>query len=106
MVAEASEISPRYLSFLLKQNGTPFSELIWEKRMEIASRWLSSSSPGDISIAQIAFQVGFKSPAHFSRMFKRVFSKGPARVSGCLSGERIGARTSKYLNATQTTTLQ
>ncbi len=77
MVAQASNISPRYLSFLLKQHGTPFSELIWEKRMEIASRWLSASSPGDISIAQIAFQVGFKSPAHFSRMFKRVFTKGP-----------------------------
>ena len=45
--------------------------------MEIASRWLSSSAPGEISIAQVAFQVGFKSPAHFSRMFKRVFKKGP-----------------------------
>jgi AraC-like DNA-binding protein len=77
MVAEASDISPRYLSFLLKQNGTPFSELLWDKRMEIASRWLSSSAPGEISIAQVAFQVGFKSPAHFSRMFKRVFKKGP-----------------------------
>lgn len=77
MVAEASEISSRYLSFLLKQNGTPFSELLWDKRLEIARRWLSSSRPGDIPIAQIAFQVGFKSPAHFSRMFKRVFKKGP-----------------------------
>jgi AraC family transcriptional regulator, positive regulator of tynA and feaB len=77
MVAEASDISPRYLSYLLKQNATPFSEIIWQKRMEIASRWLSSSKPSEISIAQVAFRVGFKSPAHFSRMFKRVFQKGP-----------------------------
>jgi AraC-like DNA-binding protein len=77
MVAEACEISPRYLSFLLKQNGTPFSELVWDKRMEIASRWLATSRVGEVSIAQIAFGVGFKSPAHFSRMFKRVFNKGP-----------------------------
>ena len=76
-VAEANDISPRYLSYLLKQNGTPFSELIWDKRMEIASRWLASTAPGDISIAQVAFRVGFKSPAHFSRMFKRVFNQGP-----------------------------
>jgi AraC-like DNA-binding protein len=77
MVAEACDISPRYLSSLLKQNGTPFSELVWDKRMQIAGRWLSSSRPGDISIAEIAFRVGFKSPAHFSRMFKRRFHKGP-----------------------------
>ncbi|TGD71354.1 AraC family transcriptional regulator [Mangrovimicrobium sediminis] len=77
MVAEACGISQRYLSFLLKQNGTPFSELVWDKRLKIASRWLSSSRPSDISIAEIAFRVGFKSPAHFSRMFKRVYNKGP-----------------------------
>ena len=77
VVAEACDMSPRYLSFLLKENGTPFSELIWDKRLKIARRWLSSTRPGDISIAEIAFRVGFKSPAHFSRMFKRVYSKGP-----------------------------
>jgi AraC family transcriptional activator of tynA and feaB len=89
MVAEASEISPRYLSFLLKQNGTPFSELVWEKRMEIASRWLSSSRPSEISIAQIAFRVGFKSPAHFSRMFKRVFKKGPREYRAASQGRAL-----------------
>lgn len=77
VVAQACDISPRYLSTLLRQNGTPFSELVWDKRMNIARQWLSSSSPGDISIAEIAFRVGFKSPAHFSRMFKRLFGKGP-----------------------------
>jgi AraC-like DNA-binding protein len=86
MVAEATGISPRYLSFLLKQNGTPFSDLMWDKRMTIARRWLSSSDPGKISIAEIAFRVGFKSPAHFSRMFKRVYSKGPREYrAGCLA---------------------
>jgi len=77
MVAKGCDISPRYLSLLLKQNGTSFSELVWNKRLTIASRWLSSSKPSDISIAEIAFQVGFKSPAHFSRMFKRVYKKSP-----------------------------
>ncbi len=77
MVADACGISTRYLSSLLKQQGTPFSELVWNQRMKIAERWLATSSPGDISIAEIAFRVGFKSPAHFSRMFKRVYHKGP-----------------------------
>lgn len=77
MVADACGISPRYLSFLLKQNGTTFSEHIWSQRLSVASRWLASSKPTEISIAEIAFRVGFKSPAHFSRMFKRVYHKGP-----------------------------
>lgn len=76
-VAEGCGISPRYLSSLLKDNHTPFSELIWDKRVKTASRWLASTHPGDISIAEVAFRVGFKSPAHFSRMFKRKFGQGP-----------------------------
>ncbi len=76
-VARGCGISPRYLSFLLQLNGTPFSELVWDKRLKIASRWLASSKPGDIPISEIAYRVGFKSPAHFSRMFKRVFNMGP-----------------------------
>jgi len=84
-VAEACGISQRYLSFLLKENGTPFSELVWDKRLKIAQRWLSSSRPNEVSIAEIAFRVGFKSPAHFSRMFKRVYSKGPREYrAACL----------------------
>ncbi len=86
VVAEACDMSPRYLSFLLKQNETPFSELIWDKRMKIARRWLSSTRPGDISIAEIAFRVGFKSAAHFSRMFKRVYQQGPREFrTACLA---------------------
>ncbi|WP_317929847.1 AraC family transcriptional regulator [Halioxenophilus sp. WMMB6] len=77
MVADACGISPRYLSSLLKQKGTSFSEHIWDQRLKIASRWLASTKPNEISIAEVAFRVGFKSPAHFSRMFKRVYNKGP-----------------------------
>lgn len=77
MVSQACGISPRYLSFLLKQKDIAFSDYIWDQRLKIASRWLANSRPSEISIAEIAFRVGFKSPAHFSRMFKRVYGKGP-----------------------------
>jgi AraC-like DNA-binding protein len=76
-LAQACGISPRYLSLLLKLHGTPFSTLLWEKRLNMASRWLSSAKPNDVSISEIAYRVGFKSPAHFSRMFKRVFKMSP-----------------------------
>lgn len=109
MVADACGISPRYLSFLLKQNGTPFSELVWDKRMKIASNWLTSSSPNEISIAEIAFRVGFKSPAHFSRMFKRVFNKGPreyrAACQGHVKGE-LPESSQEFLSIGSSGTLQ
>ena len=105
MVADACGISPRYLSFLLKQNGTPFSELVWDKRMKIASRWLATSKPTEISIAEIAFRVGFKSPAHFSRMFKRVFNKGPREYrADCQIVDTENGR--NYLSTTNFNTLQ
>lgn len=82
MVAKGCGISPRYLSFLLRLRDTSFSELVWEQRLAMAKAWLSSSDPRDISISEIAYGVGFKSPAHFSRMFKRVFGANPREYRG------------------------
>ncbi|MFC4251210.1 AraC family transcriptional regulator [Sinimarinibacterium flocculans] len=76
-VARGCGISPRYLSLLLRQHGTPFSALVWSKRLEAAGHWLSMSRSGEASISEIAYRVGFKSPAHFSRMFKREFKMSP-----------------------------
>ncbi|MFA5939532.1 MAG: AraC family transcriptional regulator [Sinimarinibacterium sp.] len=89
MVARGCAISPRYLSLLLKLNGTPFSTLIWDKRLKLAGQWLAKSKPGEASISQIAYRVGFKSAAHFSRMFKRAFDLSPReyRTAGAPSRE-------------------
>ena len=76
-VAKGCGISPRYLSFLLKLHGVPFSTLVWDKRLQAASRWLAASRPDEASISEIAYKVGFKSAAHFSRMFKRAFNMSP-----------------------------
>lgn len=76
-VAKGCGISPRYLSFLLKLHGTSFSSLVWDKRLKTARQWLAASKPGEASISEVAYKVGFKSPAHFSRMFKRAFSVSP-----------------------------
>lgn len=82
MVAKGCGISPRYLSFLLRLRETSFSGLVWEQRLAKARDWLTSSDPRDISISEIAYGVGFKSPAHFSRMFKRVFGANPREYRG------------------------
>jgi AraC-like DNA-binding protein len=91
MVARGCAISQRYLSLLLRLRGTSFSALVWAQRLEKAKSWLSTSNPRDVSISEIAYGIGFKSPAHFSRMFKRAFNvnasefrrkiQGPANVA-------------------------
>lgn len=91
MVAKGCGISQRYLSFLLRLNGTSFSELVWQQRLEKARTWLSATDPRDISISEIAYGVGFKSPAHFSRMFKRVFKVNPREFRGECAGPVEGA---------------
>ncbi len=85
-VAKGCGISARYLSFLLKLNGATFSNLVWERRLEMAARWIASPEPAAIS--EIAYRAGFKSPAHFSRMFKRVFNMSPReyRAAGRVEG--------------------
>ena len=91
MVAQGCGISPRYLSRLFQQSGTSFSALMWEHRLKIASQWLASTKPGEIPIAEIARRAGFKSPAHFSRSFKRVYKKGPREFrAAVLSGSASG----------------
>lgn len=82
MVAKGCGISPRYLSFLLRMRDTSFSELVWEQRLAKARDWLMASDPREVSIGEIAYGVGFKSPAHFSRMFKRVFGANPREYRG------------------------
>jgi len=77
MVADACGISQRYLSHLLRQPGYSFSALVWSWRLKTAYDWLSTSKPNDISIAEVAFRIGFKSPAHFSRLFKRAYNMSP-----------------------------
>lgn len=93
MVAQACGISRRYLSHLLRQQGTSFPTLIWDWRLKTAHEWLSSNMSTDISIAEVAFRIGFKSPAHFSRLFKRVYNMSPREyrstrnAKACLSDQ-------------------
>jgi AraC-like DNA-binding protein len=77
-VAKGCGISPRYVSILLKLHGSPFSTLVWEQRLKIASRLLSSSRSNDLSISKVAYGMGFKSLAHFSRKFKAAFNMSPS----------------------------
>lgn len=68
--ARACGISPRYLTYILSSQGTCFSDLLWLSRLERAQAWLVDDTMKHASIAKISYLAGFKSPAHFCRMFK------------------------------------
>lgn len=76
-VATSCGISPRYLCYVLKANNTSFSELLWKNRLPKARDWLVASSTRDYPIHEIAYMSGFKSAAHFSRMFKTAYGCPP-----------------------------
>jgi AraC family transcriptional activator of tynA and feaB len=76
-VASHCGISPRYLCYVLKANNTSFSELLWSRRLPKARDWLIAGSFGQYPIHKIASMAGFKSAAHFSRMFKSAYSVSP-----------------------------
>ena len=76
-VAASCGISPRYLCYVLKANNTSFSDLLWRNRLPKARDWLVSPATQDYPIHEIAFMSGFKSAAHFSRMFKATYGCPP-----------------------------
>jgi AraC family transcriptional regulator, positive regulator of tynA and feaB len=76
-VAGRCGISPRYLCSVLKSHGTSFSEMLWSRRLEKTQHWLRAAEMQHRSITEISYMAGFKSSAHFSRMFKRKFRTTP-----------------------------
>ncbi len=77
MVADNCGISLRYLCHILKKQGLSFSQIIWDLRMATAHEWLRAEKMQHHAISEIAYLVGFKSSAHFSRMFKSRYGMGP-----------------------------
>ena len=82
VVASGCGISRRYLSALLRRHGTSVPALIWDRRLHMAHDRLSATLPSEVSVSEIAYELGFKSPAHFSRKFKRFYKTNPSQLRG------------------------
>ncbi len=70
LAASGCGISERYLAYVLSSKGTTFKNILWEARIKRAQAYLADQNMNHVSIQRIAYMTGFKSPAHFSRMFK------------------------------------
>jgi len=74
-VAETLNVSPNYLSSLLKVlTGQSTQQHIHEKLIEKAKEQLSTSS---LSVSEIAYALGFEHPQSFSKLFKTKTNLSP-----------------------------
>lgn len=75
LVADELHISPNYLSRLLKTlTGQSTQQFIHDKLIERAKEKLSTT---DLSISEIAYQLGFEHPQSFTKLFKAKTSQSP-----------------------------
>jgi AraC-like DNA-binding protein len=85
-VAQALQVSVRYLYLLFQAEGTSPARWILDRRLEQASRLLADSRQADRTITDIAFSVGFKDASHFTRAFKNTRGCCPREYRRTASG--------------------
>lgn len=79
-VADALNVSPKYLSSLLKVlTGQTAQQHIHEKLVEKAKEKLSTTQ---LSVSEIAYALGFEHPQSFSKFFKMKTSVSPLQFRG------------------------
>lgn len=75
--AAAAFLSPNYLTHLLrKETGKPFSQLVLDRRMQLARTLLLNSQ---LPIGQVAHGCGFVDEAYFSRCFRKEHGLPPGK---------------------------
>ena len=79
-LAQHLNLSPRYLSDMLRSlTGQSAQQHIHEKMIEKAKEYLSTSH---LTVAEIAYQLGFEHPQSFSKIFKRKTNVTPLEFRG------------------------
>jgi two-component system response regulator YesN len=77
-VAQKNHVSPNYLSYLFKKNtGSNLWEYVIKLRMEESKRLILST---DLRRYEISERVGYESPEHFSKIFKKYFGMSPSEM--------------------------
>lgn len=77
-IADHVHLSPNYLSYLFKRiAGETVWEFVTSLRMEESRHLLVSTTKKRYEIAD---EVGYESPEHFSRIFKRYYGESPNTV--------------------------
>lgn len=84
VIAKKLHMSARSLQRRLQSEGTSFAEVLSDLRRDRALRYLQDQR---ISIAEVAFLLGFRDATAFHRAFKRWTGITPAKYRLCTKGE-------------------
>ncbi|MGO4372614.1 helix-turn-helix domain-containing protein, partial [Paenibacillus sp. MCAF20] len=77
-VAQKNHVSPNYLSYLFKKDtGYNLWEYVIKLRMEESRRLMLQT---DLRRYEISERVGYESPEHFSKIFKKYFGMSPSEM--------------------------
>jgi AraC-like DNA-binding protein len=75
-VAAAAGISTRSLQRRLLETGLSYSSLVDQVRFELAVEWLKDPT---VQLVDIAFELGYTTPANFTRAFQRWAGVSPSK---------------------------
>jgi len=79
-IAASSRISLSYLYSLFSDDDTTVAQFLQVKRLQRAYELLVADHKGHRTVAEVAYEVGFKNVSHFSRTFSRQFRMAPRDV--------------------------
>ena len=82
-IGEGCSISSRYVHSLLRQKGTSLKDYVWRSRYDQARARIADPRYSHETIGSIAMDLGFRSNAHFSTGFRKVFGTSPSELRHC-----------------------
>jgi AraC-like DNA-binding protein len=86
-IAAQVRLSPRHVHALFESEPMTLVAWIWHERLKAGRRALMSFLAHSRSVTDIAYSVGFKDPAHFSRMFKSSYGLTPREFRKTLADD-------------------
>ncbi|WEK45386.1 MAG: AraC family transcriptional regulator [Candidatus Andeanibacterium colombiense] len=75
-LARRMAVSPRYVQMLFAELGTTPRAFIQNRRLELAARRLTREG-GDVTVTDVAYDVGFNDLSSFCRAFRKRFETSP-----------------------------
>lgn len=88
LVADMATLSARTLQRRLQDEGVTFGRVVERARFEMARRMLADPAR---KVIDVAFDVGYSDPAHFTRAFQRWTGVGPRAYRRQLAADAQGA---------------
>ena len=79
-IAAANRISLSYLYSLFCDDDMSVARLIQARRLQKAYEILIADTHGTRLVSEVAYQVGFKNPSHFSRIFSQRYQVAPRDI--------------------------